>query len=87
MTRVAVCLPTYNEAENVALMLDAVLGVFDENGIDGRILVITPGDPSVTRVLTDETREGRDSPAGLTGEDPRLASFAVTAADILSTST
>ena len=27
MTRVAVCLPTYNEAENVGLMLDAVLGV------------------------------------------------------------
>jgi hypothetical protein len=50
---------------------------------DGRILIITPGEPSVTRVLTDETKEGRDSPAGLTGDDPRLSAFAVTGANIL----
>ncbi|HEY1513133.1 MAG TPA: polyprenol monophosphomannose synthase [Gaiellaceae bacterium] len=54
MTRVAVCLPTYNEAENVALMLDAVLGVFDENGIDGRILVIDDASPDGTAEIVDE---------------------------------
>jgi len=46
--------PCYNEAENVALMLDAVLGVFDENGIDGRILVIDDASPDGTAEIVDE---------------------------------
>jgi dolichol-phosphate mannosyltransferase len=54
MTRVAVCLPTFNEAENVGLMLDAVLAVFDENDIDGRILVIDDGSPDGTAAIVDE---------------------------------
>jgi dolichol-phosphate mannosyltransferase len=53
MTRVAVCLPTYNEAENVHLMLDAVLAVFDENGIVGRILVIDDASPDGTAEIVD----------------------------------
>jgi dolichol-phosphate mannosyltransferase len=60
MTRVAVCLPTFNEAENVGLMLDAVLAVFDENGIDGRILVIDDSSPDGTAEIA-ETR-ARDEP-------------------------
>ena len=51
---------------------------------DGRILIITPGDPPVTRVLVDAGREGRH--AVMPATDPRLASFAVTTANILSTS-
>lgn len=53
---------------------------------DGRILVITPDDPPVTRVLTDQTQSGRGRAEGLSGDDPRLASFAVTDADILTAS-
>ena len=53
MTRVAVCLPTYNEAENVDLMLDAVVAVFDENGIDGRVLVIDDASPDGTAEIVD----------------------------------
>jgi dolichol-phosphate mannosyltransferase len=60
MTRVAVCLPTFNEAENVGLMLDAVLAVFDENAIDGRILVIDDSSPDGTAGLADE--RARDEP-------------------------
>ncbi|HEX6761711.1 MAG TPA: glycosyltransferase, partial [Gaiellaceae bacterium] len=54
MTRVAVCLPTFDEAENVGAMLDAVLGVFDEHGIDGRILVIDDASPDGTAEIVDE---------------------------------
>ena len=54
MTRVAVCLPTFNEAENVGLMLDALLAVFDENRIDGRILVIDDSSPDGTAEIADE---------------------------------
>jgi hypothetical protein len=45
---------------------------------DGRILVITVDDPSVTRVLVTATQGG-----AFGGDDPRLASFAVTEAALL----
>jgi dolichol-phosphate mannosyltransferase len=54
MTRVAVCLPTYNEAENVGPMLDAVIAVFTENEISGRILVIDDASPDGTAEIVDE---------------------------------
>jgi dolichol-phosphate mannosyltransferase len=54
MTRVAVCLPTFNEAENVGAMLDTVLAVFDGDGIDGRILVIDDASPDGTAEIVDE---------------------------------
>jgi dolichol-phosphate mannosyltransferase len=60
MTRVAVCLPTFNEAENVGPMVDAVLAVFDENAIDGRILVIDDASPDGTAAIVDE--RARDEP-------------------------
>ena len=45
---------------------------------DGRILIVTTDEPSVTRVLTDESHN-----AVFGGDDPRLARFAVTAENIL----
>ena len=54
MTRIAVCLPTYNEAENVEAMLDSILAVFDESGIDGRVLVIDDASPDGTAEIVDE---------------------------------
>jgi len=60
MTRVAVCLPTYNEFENVGLMLDAVLAVFDERDIDGRVLVIDDASPDGTADIVDD--RARDEP-------------------------
>jgi dolichol-phosphate mannosyltransferase len=60
MTRVAVCLPTYNEAENVGAMLDALLAVFGEHDINGHILVIDDASPDGTAAIVDE--RGRDDP-------------------------
>lgn len=45
---------------------------------DGRILVVTVDDPPVTRVLVTATEGG-----AFGGDDPRLASFAVTGDDLL----
>jgi len=47
---------------------------------DGRILVVTATDPSVTRVLTDES-----TTIAFGGEDPRLDRFAVTSENIFGT--
>jgi dolichol-phosphate mannosyltransferase len=60
MTRVAVCLPTFNEAENVGLMLDALLAVFAEHHITGHILVIDDSSPDGTAAIVAE--RGRDDP-------------------------
>ncbi len=48
-----VVVPTYNEAENVQPMLRAVLAVFDEAGIDGRVLIVDDGSPDGTAALAD----------------------------------
>jgi dolichol-phosphate mannosyltransferase len=60
MTRVAVCVPTFDEAENVEALLDALLGVFDETGIDGRILVIDDSSPDGTADIVEA--RSRDEP-------------------------
>jgi dolichol-phosphate mannosyltransferase len=60
MTRVAVCLPTFNEAENVGPMLDALLAVFAEHQINGHILVIDDASPDGTAAIVEE--RGRDDP-------------------------
>lgn len=57
MTRVAVCLPTFNEAENVGAMIDAVLAVFAEHHINGHVLVIDDASPDGTAAIV----EGRAS--------------------------
>ena len=48
-----VCLPTYNERENLEPMAKAVLGVLDDGGIDGRVLVIDDASPDGTGELAD----------------------------------
>ena len=49
-----VCLPTYNERENLEPMLHELVGVFEEAGLDGRVLVIDDASPDGTGVLADE---------------------------------
>jgi dolichol-phosphate mannosyltransferase len=55
-----VALPTYNEAENITRMLESLLAVFAESGIDGHVLVIDDGSPDGTGDLAD--RMADDSP-------------------------
>ena len=60
MTRVVVCVPTFDEAENVGALLDAVVAVFDANGIDGRIIVIDDSSPDGTAEIVEA--RSRDEP-------------------------
>ena len=53
-TRVlVVCLPTYDERENLEPMARAILGVLSEHGLDGRVLVIDDASPDGTGELAD----------------------------------
>jgi dolichol-phosphate mannosyltransferase len=49
-----VTLPTYNESENVVRMLDALMDVFEQAGIDGHVLVVDDGSPDGTGELADQ---------------------------------
>jgi dolichol-phosphate mannosyltransferase len=57
-----VVLPTYDEAENVAPMLAALLALFDETGRDGHVLVVDDGSPDGTADLA----------AAAAARDPRV---------------
>jgi dolichol-phosphate mannosyltransferase len=52
--RLVVCLPTYNERDNLGPMLRALAEVFEEGGLDGRVLVIDDASPDGTGALADE---------------------------------
>ena len=55
-----VVIPTYNEAENIAEMAVALLGVFEEESLDARILVVDDGSPDGTADIVDGVRERDD---------------------------
>jgi dolichol-phosphate mannosyltransferase len=48
-----VCLPTYNERENLEPMAKAILSVLEERGLNGRVLVIDDASPDGTGQLAD----------------------------------
>jgi dolichol-phosphate mannosyltransferase len=58
-----VILPTYDEAENVEAMLEAVLATLDGAGIEGRVLVVDDGSPDGTADLAEAVAR----------RDPRVA--------------
>jgi dolichol-phosphate mannosyltransferase len=51
--RVVVCLPTYNERENIEPMVRALDGVFDRHDLDARVLVIDDSSPDSTGEIAD----------------------------------
>ncbi|HXV35304.1 MAG TPA: polyprenol monophosphomannose synthase [Gaiellaceae bacterium] len=53
-----VCLPTYDERENLEPMVRALGSVLAEHGLDGRVLVIDDASPDGTGELADELARG-----------------------------
>jgi len=51
--KAVVCLPTYNERENVEAMLRRLGEIFAESGLDARVLVIDDGSPDGTGEIAD----------------------------------
>lgn len=52
-----IILPTYNERENLERFVDALLAVFESNGLDGRILVVDDNSPDGTGDIADRLAE------------------------------
>jgi dolichol-phosphate mannosyltransferase len=48
-----ICLPTYNERDNLEPMVRALGAQFQEHGLDGRVLVIDDGSPDGTGEIAD----------------------------------
>ena len=58
--RLAICLPTYNERENLEPMVRALAKVFAGNGLDGSVLVIDDGSPDGTGAIADALADELD---------------------------
>jgi dolichol-phosphate mannosyltransferase len=52
--RLVVCVPTYDERENLEPMVRALGVLFDAHALDGRVLVIDDASPDGTGLLADE---------------------------------
>jgi hypothetical protein len=48
-----VCVPTYNEAENVRPFVRALLETFDRAGLDGVVLIVDDASPDGTGMIAD----------------------------------
>lgn len=48
MPEVVICIPTYNEKENIEILLPKLLSIFDNNNIEGTILIIDDNSPDHT---------------------------------------
>jgi dolichol-phosphate mannosyltransferase len=57
MPMLVVCLPTYNERENLERMVRALGSVFADHALDGRVLVIDDGSPDGTGRIADALAE------------------------------
>jgi dolichol-phosphate mannosyltransferase len=55
--RLTICLPTYNERENLEPVVRALGEVVREAGIDGRVLVVDDGSPDGTGEVADRLAE------------------------------
>jgi dolichol-phosphate mannosyltransferase len=51
--KAVVCLPTYNERENIEAMLRRLGGVFAESGLDARVLVVDDRSPDGTGEIAE----------------------------------
>jgi dolichol-phosphate mannosyltransferase len=51
--KAVVCLPTYNERENIEAMLRRLGGVFAESGLDARVLVVDDSSPDGTGEIAE----------------------------------
>ncbi len=58
MSRVCVTIPTYNERESISKLIPTLLRVFQDNGIDGWVLVVDDSSPDGTGdVVEAQSRE------------------------------
>jgi dolichol-phosphate mannosyltransferase len=48
MRRVSIIIPTYNEKENIRHLIPEIFRVFEDNGIDGKIIIIDDNSPDGT---------------------------------------
>lgn len=60
MTSFTICLPTYNEKENIDKLIPILLNIFDTNNLQGSILVIDDNSPDGTAEVV-KTWQGKDT--------------------------
>ncbi len=60
MSRVSIVIPTYNERENLPVLISKIFDVFGRSGIEGEVVVVDDNSPDGTAALAEEL--GRSHP-------------------------
>ncbi|WP_321419158.1 polyprenol monophosphomannose synthase [uncultured Methanomethylovorans sp.] len=58
--QVSIVLPTYNEKENLTLVIQKLLNVFDDNRVKGNIIIVDDNSPDNTGILADQIAKRED---------------------------
>ncbi len=51
---ITIIIPTYNEKDNLSILINKIFDVFDENSLDGDIIIVDDSSPDGTGELADE---------------------------------
>lgn len=57
--RLSLVIPTYNEREGLAALVEAIFAVFTRSGIDGELVIVDDNSPDGTGALADELARHR----------------------------
>jgi dolichol-phosphate mannosyltransferase len=54
---ITLVIPTYNEAENVPILLENVYRIFAEHGLDGSVMIVDDNSPDGTWKVAEELKD------------------------------
>ena len=74
---ISIVIPTYNESENLPILIDGIVKVLEESGIEGQIIVVDDDSPDKTWKTAQELKNSYENIKVLRRQDKRGLSSAV----------
>lgn len=74
---ISIVIPTYNESENLPILIDRIVKVLEKSGIEGQIIVVDDDSPDKTWEIAQELKNSYENIEVLRRQDKRGLSSAV----------
>ena len=74
---ITLVIPTYNEAQNVPVLVEKIFNIFDENGLEGHVIVVDDDSPDQTWMVAENLKDKYPNLHALRRLDKRGLSSAV----------